>query len=54
MKHFMQPQIVIRRKAHSTDPLSSPSPSSAKPMPYRKAKLAKENAPPSDPELYGL
>uniref|UniRef100_A0A2N9GHP9 Uncharacterized protein n=1 Tax=Fagus sylvatica TaxID=28930 RepID=A0A2N9GHP9_FAGSY len=49
MKHFMQPQTAIMRKAHSTDPLSTPSPSSAKPRPYRKAKLAKENAPPSDP-----
>ncbi|GMY22146.1 serine/threonine-protein kinase ATG1a isoform X1 [Fagus crenata] len=49
MKHFMQPQTAILRKAHSTDPLSSPSPSSAKPRPYRKAKSTKENAPPSDP-----
>ena len=49
MKHFMQPQTAILRKAHSTDPLSSLSPSSAKPRPYRKAKSAKENALPSDP-----
>uniref|UniRef100_A0A2N9EP67 Uncharacterized protein n=1 Tax=Fagus sylvatica TaxID=28930 RepID=A0A2N9EP67_FAGSY len=49
MKHFMQPQTAILRKAHSTDPLSTLSPSLAKPRPYRKAKLAKENAPPSVP-----
>ncbi|GMY38827.1 Kinesin-like protein KIN12B [Fagus crenata] len=49
MKHFMQPQTVILRKAHSTDPKSSSSLNSAKPRPYRKAKSAKENVPPSDP-----
>ncbi|GMY21878.1 Kinesin-like protein KIN12B [Fagus crenata] len=49
MKHFMHPQTAILRKVHSTDPLSSPSPSSAKPRPYQKAKSAKENAPPFDP-----
>ena len=49
MKHFMQPQTAILRKAHSTDPLSSPSLSSAKPRPYQKAKSTKENAPPSNP-----
>ncbi|GMY26993.1 isoform 2 of heparan-alpha-glucosaminide n-acetyltransferase [Fagus crenata] len=49
MKHLMQPQTAILRKAHSTDPLSSPSLSSAKPRPYRKAKSAKENVPPFDP-----
>uniref|UniRef100_A0A2N9GEU8 K Homology domain-containing protein n=1 Tax=Fagus sylvatica TaxID=28930 RepID=A0A2N9GEU8_FAGSY len=48
MKHFMQPQTAILRKAHSTDPLSSPSLSSAKPRPYQKAKSTKENAPPSN------
>jgi kinesin family protein 15 len=49
MKHFMQPRNAILREAHSTEPSSSPSPSSAKPRPSRKAKSAKENAPPSDP-----
>ncbi|GMY32137.1 kinesin-like protein KIN-12B [Fagus crenata] len=49
MKHFMQPRNAILREAHSTEPSSSPSPSPAKPRPSRKAKSAKENAPPSDP-----
>jgi hypothetical protein len=49
VKHFMPPQTAILMEAHSRDPLSSPSSSSAKPRPYRKAKSAKENAPPSDP-----
>ncbi|KAB1213491.1 Kinesin-like protein KIN12B [Morella rubra] len=51
MKHFMQPRNPILRDMHSTEPPSSPSPSSAKPRPSRKSKSAKENAPPSDPNL---
>ncbi|XP_062164877.1 kinesin-like protein KIN-12B isoform X2 [Alnus glutinosa] len=51
MKHFMQPRNAILRETHSTDPPSSLSPSLSKPRPSRKPKSAKENAPPTDPNM---
>ncbi|XP_050144128.1 kinesin-like protein KIN-12B [Malus sylvestris] len=46
MKHFMQPRNTILRE--TTEPPSSPNPSSVKAKPPRKPKASKENTPPSD------